>query len=444
MLNKIIKFTVMRKTYYAKLAVMGILITVLFTFQYYTGRDKEDFSGVKFITEHPAEISLTEFDPNGLDAGQWQNLGFTEKQAATILNYKKFVGGKFISKEQLKKCFAISEDKFSALAPYILLPETGKEAKSNHFNTCEKKAISISGSFNPDLYSAADWQKMGFSEKQAAAILKYKHYLGGSFVSKEKFRECFIISDENFRKISPYLLLPEKTPPGSVYDGKSVNSGKSKIRYYKFDPNTLDLEGWKAFGFSEKQAQTIINYRDRILKGSFKSVEDLQKCFVISPEKFTELKPFIRLNTADIATHMSRQKPEPRQQEETDFSKVDLNSITFRQLIEFGFDERAAGSMIGFRKKLGGFVTKEQILTTYNIDPELTKKLLSTAQLNTLNVQKYTLTEAPEEWLKNHPYFKYSADKIIFYRLSEKDERKIWKLLRVKPEYEARMKLYLK
>ena len=123
---------------------------------------------------------------------------------------------------------------------------------------------------------------------------------------------------------------------------------------------------------------------------------------------------------------------------------MDLNSITFRQLIEFGFDDRAAGSMIGFRKKLGGFVTKEQILTTYNIDPELTKKLLSTALLNTSNVQKYTLTEAPEEWLKNHPYFKYSADKIIFYRLSEKDERKIWKLLKVKPEYEARMKLYLK
>lgn len=439
-----IKFTVMRKTCYTKLAVMGILLTVLFTFQYYTGRDKEDFSGVKFITEPPVGSSLTEFDPNELDARQWRNLGFTERQAATILNYKKIVGGKFISKEQLKKCFAISEAQFSTLAPYVLLPETGKEAKSNRFNTREKRAVSISGSFNPDRYSAADWQKIGFSEKQAAAILKYKMYLGGSFISKEKFRECFIISDENFRKISPYLLLPEKTPAGSGQDRKNRDVGKSKIRYYAFDPNILDLEAWKAFGFSERQAQTIINYRDRNLKGSFKSVEDIQKCFVISPEKFAELKPFIRLKTADISANISHQKQKPGQQEETDFSKVDLNSITFRQLIEFGFDEKAAGSMIGFRKKLGGFVTKEQILTTYNIDPELTKKLLSTALLNTSNVQKYTLTEAPEEWLKNHPYFKYSADKILFYRLSEKDEKKIWKLLKVKPEYEARMKLYLK
>ncbi|WP_228372395.1 hypothetical protein [Chryseobacterium daeguense] len=75
---------------------------------------------------------------------------------------------------------------------------------------------------------------------------------------------------------------------------------------------------------------------------------------------------------------------------------------------------------------------------------ELVKKLLAIAPLNTSNVPKYNLVDAPEEWLKNHPYFKYSADKIIFYRLSEKDEKKIWKLLKVKPEYEARMKLYLK
>lgn len=442
MLNKIIKFIAMRKTDYQKLAGMGLLLVILFVFQEFTSKGKEDFSGVKFITVHPAEINLTEFDPNELDAKQWQNMGFTEKQAITILNYKKILGGKFVSKEQLKKCFAISADKFSILEPYVLLPETGREATSSRFNNREKRTVTISGSFNPDRYSAADWQDMGFSEKQAEAILKYKHYLGGSFISKEKFKECFIISEENFLKMSPYLLLPEKTPAifGKV---KNAAPGKNKINYSLFDPNMLDLEGWKSFGFSQRQAQTIINYRERNLKGSFKSLEDIQKCFVISSEKFAEMKPFIRLNTV-LASNLPNQKTEPKQQEKTDFSKTDLNSITFRQLIEFGFDEKAAGSMIGFRKKLGGFVNKEQILNTYNIDKELTQKLLSIAPLNISTVQKYTLTDAPEEWLKNHPYFKYSAEKIIFYRLSEKDESKIWKLLKVKPEYEARMKLYLK
>ncbi|WBV60400.1 helix-hairpin-helix domain-containing protein [Chryseobacterium camelliae] len=425
----------MNRNYYTKIAGLGILLLFLIAFQNYSKAKNESFPEVKFISENNSMLELTDFDPNDLNEKQWQHLGFSSKQISTILNYKKMIGGKFLSKEQFKKCFAVSPEKYAALESYILLPENSKDTKSGNFKGFEKRTLTLSRKFNPDHSSLNDWIQIGFSERQAEAILKYKTYLGGSFVSKEKFRECFIINEENFQKLSPYLILPEKTPSNF---NNSVKSFKSEeIHYYSFDPNTLDLEGWKSFGFSDKQAQTIINYRERNLQGSFKSPEDIQKCFVISAEKFEEMKPFIRLNSATIVKEI-------KQQEKTDFSKVDLNAVTFKQLIEFGFDEKAAGSMIGFRKKLGGFVNKEQILTTYNIDAELTKKLLSTAQLNISSVQKYTLTEAPEEWLKNHPYFKYSADKIIYYRVSNPDDKKIWKYLKLKPEYEKRMRLYTK
>lgn len=418
-----------------------MLLIILLAFQKYTSKNKEDFSDIKFI-ESSASIELSEFDPNDLDKKQWKNLGFSERQVETILNYKNVVGGKFISKEQFKKCFAVSPDKFSELESYILLPESNNEAKSGGFKNFDKKSITISGKFNPDSYEVSDWMKMGFSERQAAAILKYKGFLGGSFISKEKFKECFIINEENYKKLSPYLILPEKTPTNFRSFAKNFNAEKSKVQYHSFDPNTLDMDGWKSFGFSDRQAQTIINYRDRNLKGSFKNLEDIQKCFVISAQKFEELKPYIKLSQSTDSNNQFK-KTEIKQ-EKTDFSKTDLNTITFKQLLEFGLDEKSAGMIIGFRKKLGGFVNKEQILATYNIDKELVQKLLSIALLNTANVPKYTLTDAPEEWLKSHPYFKYSADKIIFYRISEKDERKIWKLLKVKPEYEARMRLYLK
>jgi hypothetical protein len=433
----------MKKNYYQQLAFMGMLLIILFGFQKYRSKGKEEFSNVHFIGNNTAALHLAEFDPNDLDEKQWKHLGFSEKQTATILNYKKVVGGKFLSKEQFKKCFAVSEEKFSELEPYITLPQTNDEAKIKRFSDFRKKSITVSGKFNPDFYAVADWIKIGFSERQAEAIVKYKNYLGGSFVSKEKFKECFIISEENYQKLSSYLILPEKTPARFNHHTNNLISNVSKIQYRPFDPNLLDAEGWRSLGFSDKQAQIIVNYRDRNLRGSFKSLGDIQKCFVISNEKFEDLKPFIRLNSASVAERHNIQS-ETKQQEKTDFSKVDLNAITFRQLLEFGFDEKAAGSMIGFRKKLGGFMNKEQILTTYNIDIPLMQKLLSTAQLNTSNVIRYPLLEAPEEWLKNHPYFKYSADKIIFYRLTEKDEKKLWKLLKIKPEYEAKMKLYLK
>ncbi|MGG7467104.1 helix-hairpin-helix domain-containing protein [Chryseobacterium arthrosphaerae] len=426
----------MRKNYYRKLACMVLLLSGLLIYQSYTSRNKEPFPDVKFIVEAPVSENLSAFDPNTLSHEQWQKLGFSEKQVSTILKYKDIVGGKFVSKEQLKKCYAISEEKFAILSPFILLPENTGNNPARAFKSFEKRSISVTGKFNPDLYSEQDWMKMGFSEKQAEAILKYKKYLGGSFVSKEKFKECFIISSEHYSKLEPYLLLPVNTP-AEFRNSIRNTSFKEKIRYTYFDPNLLDSEGWKALGFSEKQAITIVNYRDRNLKGSFKSPEDLQKCFVISTEKFQELKPYIKINPA-------ADRKQELKQEKTDFSKTDLNTITFRQLLEFGLDEKSAGSIIGFRKKLGGFVNKQQIMDTYNIDKELVQKLISIAPLDASGVLKYSLAEAPEEWLKNHPYFKYSADKIIYYRISNPDDRKIWKFLKLKPEYETRMRWYVK
>ncbi|MGZ5210307.1 MAG: helix-hairpin-helix domain-containing protein, partial [Kaistella sp.] len=228
---------------------------------------------------------------------------------------------------------------------------------------------------------------------------------------------------------------------------------KAKIAYQPFDPNLTNLEGWRKLGFSEKQAQVIINYRDRNLKGSFKSLDDIERCFVISEEKFAEMKPYIVLNPENFKTsapqknytsNVTASKNTMTEDVKTDFSKVDLNQITYKQLLEFGFDEKSAAMMLGFRKKLGGFVNRQQIIETYDIDKNLAQKLVSVAILDDSRITKYTLVDAPEEWLKSHPYFKYSADKIIYYRITDPNEKKIWKFIKVKPEYEARMKLYLK
>lgn len=429
----------MKRSYYQKVAFLGILLLILFGFQKYTSKEKENFPEIEFITGETTPILISEFNPNDFDEKQWLNLGFSAKQVSTILNYKKIVGGIFSSKEQLKKCYAISEEKFLEISPYILLPEGNKETGNYHLKKSEKKSISVSGKFNPDHLSEKEWVEMGFSEKQAQAILKYKNYLGGSFVSKEKFKDCFIINNENYQLLAPYLILPEKTPENFKSFVKNNPNSKPTFKHHSFDPNTLNIEGWQSLGFSQNQARTIVNYRDRNLKGYFASYEDIKRCFVISPEKFEELQPYIKITEQPRA-----EKKRESIQQKTDFPSIDLNQITFKQLLEFGLDEKSAGSIIGFRKKLGGFITKQQILDTYNIDVDIVQKLISTCKLDTSNIIKYTLVDAPEEWLKNHPYFKYSADKIIYYRVSNPDDKKIWKFLKLKPEYETRMKLYLK
>ncbi len=452
-----LQFSVAKKAFLA-LILLGIILTggfLLFsTSPTETGPAPTDLQFAEAGSAVPS-VQLTDFNPNDLDAEQWMSLGFSEKQAATILKYRDVVGGAFTSKQQFKKCYAVSEEKFRELGPYLMLPETNSASTKQRFSsavfrpaTFAKKDLRIPGRFNPDAYGQQDWETLGFSAKQAAAILKYRTYLGGSFISKEKFRECFIISSENYEKLEPYLILPEHTPAGQeTRPGAHQIPAKTitKSPLQNFDPNLLDLNGWKSLGFSEKQAQVILNYRERILKGNFRTLEEIKNCFVISDKKFEELSPYIQLNPENFGRKAATPSGKTQTtQLKTDFSKVDLNEITFDQLTEFGFDERAARNFLGFRKKLGGFAHANQIFESYDIDRAMAEKLASTAMLNTSKVEKYTLTDAPESWLKTHPYFRYSADKIIYYRLSNPDEKKIWKLIKVKPEYEQKMRLYLK
>ncbi len=425
----------MKRKQFIGLGILGLIILLVHLGIYYLKNQKEEKSILVEIVDKTEQqnVVLSEFNPNDLSAEEWQELGFSERQVKTILKYKDIVGGRFISKEQLAKCYAISPEKFAELEPFILLPKAKNEFQKNTFR---KRELNISGKFNPDFYTEKDWVKLGYSEKQAVSIIKYKNYLGGSFRSKEKFKECFIISDEDYLRLAPYLILPEN-------EEKKESLVSNKIKYNYFDPNVLDLEGWKNLGFSEKQAQVIINYKERNLKGSFKNLEDIQKCFVISEDKFLELKPWIKIKEQEQKS-ITEELSKTKEVKKTDFSKIDVNQITFKQLIEFGFDEKSATSFLGFRRKLGGFVDKKQILETYNISQDLAKKLIEIISLDTSKIQKHSLKDAPEDFLKNHPYFRRYGDKIIFFRITYPEEKEIFKKIKATPEEVAKMKLYLK
>ena len=425
----------MKRNQFIGLGILGLIILLVHLGIYYLKNQKEEKPVLVEIVDKTEQqnVVLSEFNPNDLSAEEWQELGFSERQVKTILKYKDIVGGKFISKEQLAKCYAISPEKFAELEPFILLPKVKNEFQKNTFR---KRELNISGKFNPDFYTEKDWVKLGYSEKQAVAIIKYKNYLGGSFRSKEKFKECFIISDEDYLRLAPYLLLPEK-------EEKKESLVSNKIKYNYFDPNVLDLEGWKNLGFSEKQAQVILNYKERNLRGSFKNLEDIQKCFVISADKFLELKPWIKIKEQEQKS-ITEELSKPKEIHKTDFSKIDVNQITFKQLVEFGFDEKSAASFLGFRRKLGGFVDKKQILETYNISQDLAKKLIEITNLDAFKIQKHSLKDAPEDFLKNHLYFRRYGDKIIFFRITYPEEKEIFKKIKATPEEVAKMKLYLK
>lgn len=170
--------------------------------------------------------AITNFDPNQLDFEGWKNLGFSDKQVTSILKYKNLLGGNFSNKQQISESYVISGEKFAEIEAYIVFGNINNEnTKSNlpstQFN--DKPKIHYK-KFNPNHYSQKDWQNIGFSEKQATTILKYKMSLGGNFSSLKQIQSCFVISPDKFSQMKPYIVLPvmAKEPQKIIEDHSSI------------------------------------------------------------------------------------------------------------------------------------------------------------------------------------------------------------------------------
>ena len=318
--------------------------------------------------------SIKPFNPNDLSLEDWVNLGFSERQAEVILKYKGIVGGEFTSKEQLKKCYVIDEEKYKELAPFVLLPE---QSKSNFIDYSSPKTKIVYKNFNPNDLPQQGWEKLGFSPKQAEVIMKYKQIVGGEFTSKEQLRKCFVIDDAKYVEMKTYILLPEKSKEDEKNEKKQ--SGK-KIEYVKFNPNNFSENDWQKIGFSSKQATSILKYKN-ILGGQFKSKEQLKKCYMISDEKYAEMESYIDL-PENVIYKAEQPKVEQPKIEEKVVEKIEVkekfnpNNLSHEDWMKRGFTEKQANTILNFKRSLGGsFKDAKTLKRCYGISEEKFKEI---------------------------------------------------------------------
>ena len=235
----------------------------------------------------------------------------------------------------------------------------------------------------------------------------------------------FVVDEDLARRLlgdaSPAALPPDPptdhpaAPPGnpSVRSGSSTpviirrNATRSPVaeavaprrtESFPFNPNTVSLSDLQRLGFSERQAQSIINYREK--GGRFRRPADFAKSFVVADSVFKRLEPFIRI------------------------PKVDLNSADSTALVTLpGIGPFYAGKIIEYRSQLGGFSFPEQLMDIYRFDQE---KYDALQDLITIGPSEpYPIWTLPEAELVKHPYIgRYAAHGVVLYR--ENNPRELW------------------
>lgn len=179
------------------------------------------------------------------------------------------------------------------------------------------------------------------------------------------------------------------------------NMPRLRVESFRFDPNTVTEDQLCRLGFSQKQAQSIINYREK--GGRFRRKEDFARSYVVSDSIYRRLESFIDIPLLDLNT---------------------ADSAAFDALP--GIGGWFAAKMIDHRKALKGYSYKEQLMDIWKFDRAKYDALEDLIIVLPENTTPYRLWTYPADSLRKHPYIRNyeTARAIVLYR--ENSPRDEW------------------
>ena len=179
------------------------------------------------------------------------------------------------------------------------------------------------------------------------------------------------------------------------------NLPRKKVESFRFNPNKASLDDLCRLGFTAKQAQSIINYREK--GGTFRRKSDFAKSYVVSDTVYRRLEkyidiPLLDLNLADSA---------------------DFDALP-------GIGGWFASKMVEYRKSLGGYSYKEQLMDIWKFDADKYAALHDLVTVNPKTATPYPLWTLPADSLRKHPYIRNyeTARAIVLFRENTSPENR--------------------
>jgi len=197
---------------------------------------------------------------------------------------------------------------------------------------------------------------------------------------------------------------------------KELNNDKT-VKLFKFDPNQIPKEEWMLLGLSEKQSNTILNYR--IKGGTFKVKSDLKKMYSISEEVYSKLEPFITLPDS-LPKAIYKKIKNKKTAERKIGILLDINlsdSAEWTKL--YGIGPVLSARIVKYREKLGGFISISQLSEVYGIQDTLLNQLDSQLIVSDIPIKKIQINNSTEKQLQRHPYINWNlANAIVKYKMN--------------------------
>jgi competence protein ComEA len=210
---------------------------------------------------------------------------------------------------------------------------------------------------------------------------------------------------------SDTLIIYELTVPGE-HPEKPL---------FAFDPNTVSFDDLVRLGLTERQATTLVNYRNSGAR--FRRPEDIGRVYGIDSGAVIRLLPWITIPKETVSYKTASEITSPvihaKQAETVSIAElIDLNRCTADDLMNLpGIGPVLSARIIKYRSLLGGFVDAEQLKEVYGLDTVVVDQIFDRLELTYEAVRPLLLDSCTFSDLARHPYIgPATAGLIIKYR----------------------------
>lgn len=265
--------------------------------------------------------------------------------------------------------------------------------------------------FDPNTVSYEQLLALGFERHTAVSILKYRAR-GKVFEIAEEFALCYGVTDSMFARLRPYINIGKQFRAENMGDSiRSINRQRweQKIdnrRPHPYEPfriDTVSIAYLHRIGFTYRQAEGLIEYRDSGAEG-IRNMAELSDCWAVSPEMADSLARYVIF-------------PEPKPYG----GKIEINSADSATLVTVrGIGPKTAQAIVSYRKLLGGYVSIEQLSEIKCVTSENFARFSSQICCDSCVFSKIDINFAPASELERHPYMTRRAiNRIIQLRKSK-------------------------
>jgi DNA uptake protein ComE-like DNA-binding protein len=176
-----------------------------------------------------------------------------------------------------------------------------------------------------------------------------------------------------------------------------------KRRPFHFDPNRLSEEEWVDIGIHPRAARNIAKYLSK--GGRLYRASDLKKIHGMDSLQADFLSGYLLISNKSESETNRNQRP---------MRMLDINLADSAEWESLkGIGPVLAGRIIKYGKKLGGFVSKEQLREVYGFNDSLWLLVKNNLNLTSVEPRKIPVNEADFKTLSDHPYIGYPLARLI-------------------------------